>query len=63
MPWLQKMERQEIFEMYNHLAGLIASKKLHVPIEKTYPLEEIKKAVKHSATYNRSGKIILTPNG
>ena len=63
MPWLQKMERQEIFEMYNHLASLIASQKLHVPIEKTYPLEEIKKAVKHSATYNRSGKIILTPNG
>jgi len=63
MPWLQKMERQEIFEMYNHLASLIASKKLHVPIEKTYPLEEIKKAVKHAATYNRSGKIIITPNG
>ena len=63
MPWLQKMERQEIFEMYNHLASLIASQQLHVPIEKTYPLEEIKKAVKHSATYNRSGKIIITPNG
>ena len=63
MPWLQKMERQEIFEMYNHLASLIVSQQLHVPIEKTYPLEEIKKAVKHSATYNRSGKIILTPNG
>ena len=63
MPWLQTMDRQEIFKMYNHLASLIASKKLHVPIEKTYPLEEIKKAVKHSATYNRSGKIILTPNG
>ena len=63
MPWLQKIESQDIFEMYNHLASLIASQKLHVPIEKTYPLEEIKKAVKHAATYNRSGKIIITPNG
>ena len=63
MPWLQNMSRKEIFDMYNHLSNLIASNKLHVPIEKTYPLEEIKKAVKHSAAYNRSGKIILTPNG
>ena len=63
MPWLQTMSRKEIFDMYNHLSNLIASNKLHVPIEKTYPLEEIKKAVKHSAAYNRSGKIILTPNG
>ena len=63
MPWLQTMSKKEIFDMYNHLSNLIASNKLHVPIEKTYPLEEIKKAVKHSAAYNRSGKIILTPNG
>ena len=49
--------------MYNYLASLIESKKLYVPIEETYSLEEIKKAVKHSAAYNRSGKIIITPNG
>ena len=63
MPWLQKMNRKEIFDMYNYLASLIESKKLYVPIEETYSLEEIKKAVKHSAAYNRSGKIIITPNG
>ena len=63
MPWLQRMNRKEIFDMYNYLASLIESKKLYVPIEETYSLEEIKKAVKHSAAYNRSGKIIITPNG
>ena len=36
---------------------------VYVPIEKTYPLDQIKAAVKHSATYNRSGKIIIMPNG
>ena len=63
MPWLQGMNRNEIFDMYNYLAELISSKQLHVPVEKTYNLDQIKAAVKHSAAYNRSGKIILTPNG
>jgi hypothetical protein len=34
-----------------------------VPVEKTYPIEDIKKAVAHAAKYGRSGKIIVTPNG
>jgi mitochondrial enoyl-[acyl-carrier protein] reductase / trans-2-enoyl-CoA reductase len=61
-PWLQSMSRDEVFKMYNYLAELIAKKSLYVPIEKTYNLDDIKDAVKHSAEYNRSGKIILTPN-
>ena len=62
-PWLQKMKREEIFEMYHYLAEQISKNNLYVPIEKTYPLDQIKAAVKHSATYNRSGKIIIMPNG
>jgi len=62
-PWLQNMSRKEVFELYNFLATLISKKVLHVPIEKTYNLDDIKQAVEHSAGYNRSGKIILTPNG
>jgi len=61
-PWLQTMTREETFKMYNYLAELIAKKSLYVPIEKTYSLDDIKNAVKHSSEYNRSGKIILTPN-
>ena len=63
VPWLQNMSREKVFELYNHLAALIDKNILYVPIEKTYNLEEIRKAVAHSAGYNRSGKIILTPNG
>ncbi len=62
-PWLQKMERAEIFKMYHYLAELISKNSLHVPVEKTYNLDDIKMAVKHSSNYNRSGKIIITPNG
>ena len=63
MPWLQSMSKEEIFDMYNHLASMMVEKNLYVPIEKTYHLDEIKNAVKHSAAYKRSGKIIITPNG
>ena len=63
MPWRQSMKKEELVDMYNYLASLIASKKLYVPIEKTYSIDEIKAAVKHSAAYNRSGKIIILPNG
>jgi len=63
MPWRQSMKKEELVDMYNYLASLIASKKLYVPIEKTYSLDKIKVAVKHSAAYNRSGKIIILPNG
>ena len=63
MPWLMNMSREEVFELYNHLASLIDKKILYVPVEKTYKLEEVKNAVSHSAGYNRTGKIILTPNG
>ena len=62
-PWLQKMERAEIFKMYHYLAELISKNSLYVPVEKTYNLDDIKMAVKHASNYNRSGKIIITPNG
>ena len=42
MPWRQSMKKEELVDMYNYLASLIASKKLYVPIEKTYSLDEIK---------------------
>lgn len=63
MPWLQRMDKKEISDMYKYLANLMESKIIHVPVEKTYALEDIKDAVAHAATYGRSGKIIVTPNG
>ena len=63
MPWLQNMDKKEIIEMYSYLSSLIEKNIIHVPVEKTYPIEDIKKAVAHAAKYGRSGKIIVTPNG
>ena len=63
MPWLQNMDKKEIIEMYSYLSSLIEKNIIHVPVEKTYPIEDIKKAVAHAAKYGRNGKIIVTPNG
>jgi len=63
MPWLQNMKQQEIIDMYSYLSTLIEKGIIHVPVEKTYSLEDIKDAVSHAATFGRSGKIIVTPNG
>ena len=63
MPWLQNMEKKEIIEMYAYLSSLIEKDIIHVPVEKTYPIEDIKQAVAHAAKYGRNGKIIVTPNG
>jgi hypothetical protein len=39
-------------------AGLLTA-----PVERTYPIEEIKTAVAHAERAERTGKILVTPNG
>jgi hypothetical protein len=36
---------------------------LSVPVEKVYPIEEIKAAVAHAQQGERIGKVLVTPNG
>lgn len=43
-----------------HVAELIASGKLTVPIAATYPVEQIREAVKLQATRHAQGKIVVT---
>jgi len=62
-PWLENMSVDEVRELYDMLAARIADGTLDVPVEATYPLEEIGQAVAHAARYRRAGKILVTPNG
>ncbi len=50
-------------EVYGELAGLIAAGKLHANIEATYGIDDIKQAVTAAAAGERSGKVLLLPNG
>jgi NADPH:quinone reductase-like Zn-dependent oxidoreductase len=63
VPALQGMTPNEIRDLYGMLAGRIADGALRVPVEATYPIEEIGKAVARANAYRRAGKVLVTPNG
>jgi NADPH:quinone reductase-like Zn-dependent oxidoreductase len=53
------MERRRA--LVGEIAGLIATGKLHAPIQATYDVSEIKDAVATAASGGRSGKILIVP--
>lgn len=63
VPSLQRMAPAEIRSMYEMLAGRVAEGSLHVPVEATYPIEEIARAAAKANAYRRTGKVLVTPNG
>jgi NADPH:quinone reductase-like Zn-dependent oxidoreductase len=63
VPWLQKMPRAEIATLYGGLARRVGDGSLHVPIQATFPIEEIKQALALANGYRRTGKVLVTPNG
>ena len=63
VPWLQKMPRPDIATLYGGLAKHVADGALNVPIQATFPIEEIKQALALANGYRRAGKVLVTPNG
>jgi NADPH:quinone reductase-like Zn-dependent oxidoreductase len=63
MPWLRDMARQDVIALYDKLAARIADGSLRVPVQATFPIEEIKQAVALAHGYRRAGKVLVTPNG
>jgi NADPH:quinone reductase-like Zn-dependent oxidoreductase len=65
--WLAKVMRQrpfaELQAMYGELMSRLAEGGLHVEVEASYRLEDVKAALEHAAREARGGKILLTPNG
>jgi trans-2-enoyl-CoA reductase len=57
------MAPAEIRSMYDVLAARVADGSLHVPVEATYPIEEIARAAAKANAYRRNGKVLVTPNG
>jgi len=63
VPALQRMDPAEIRGMYDMLAARVADGSLHVPVEATYPIDEIAQAAAKANAYRRTGKVLVTPNG
>ncbi len=60
---LPTMKRPEAEALYLELADLVRNGTLHVPLEATYPLEDICAAARHANQGQRNGKILVLPNG
>ncbi len=54
---------EQIRTLYADLARQVLSGTLSAPVEKVYPIEEIKTALAHAQRGERSGKILVAPNG
>jgi NADPH:quinone reductase-like Zn-dependent oxidoreductase len=54
---------EQIRAIYAELGQQVAKGILSAPVETVYPIEEIKAAVAHAQQGERSGKILVAPNG
>jgi NADPH:quinone reductase-like Zn-dependent oxidoreductase len=60
---LAKRSLAEIRAIYADLGEQVRKGILSAPVEKIYPIEEIKRAVAHAQQGERAGKILVAPNG
>ena len=60
---LAKRSLSEVREIYADLGRQVLDGTLTAPVEKVYPIEDIKAALAHAQQGQRSGKILVTPNG
>jgi NADPH:quinone reductase-like Zn-dependent oxidoreductase len=57
--WYLETPPADIVALYHKLAERIADGTLHVDVEATYPLAEIRQAVAHAGRGGRSGKVLI----
>jgi NADPH:quinone reductase-like Zn-dependent oxidoreductase len=60
---LAKRSLEQIRAIYADLGKQVLEGTLSAPVEKVYPIEEIKAALAHAQRGERSGKILVAPNG
>lgn len=61
--WLQASSPEDHARVFGALTKLIAMGHLCSPVERVYQFEDIHAALSHAMRNNRSGKILLAPNG
>jgi trans-2-enoyl-CoA reductase len=60
---LAPRSRAQVREIYGELAAQVRAGLLTAPVERVYPIEEIRAAVAHAERGQRHGKILVAPNG
>ncbi|GAB3247519.1 zinc-binding dehydrogenase [Larkinella harenae] len=57
--WMRRVDSQTRQNVARNVMTLLISGKIQLPVETTYPLSEIQKAVEHSEQAGRRGKILV----
>jgi NADPH:quinone reductase-like Zn-dependent oxidoreductase len=57
--WMRRVDSQKRQNVARNVITLLVGGQIQVPVEATYPLSEIKKAVEHSEQPGRRGKILI----
>ncbi|WP_421828584.1 zinc-dependent alcohol dehydrogenase family protein [Larkinella sp.] len=57
--WMRRVDSQTRQTVARNVITLLVGGQIQVPVEATYPLSEIKKAVEHSEQAGRHGKILI----
>ena len=60
---LAPRSRAQVRAIYGELAEQVRAGLLTAPVERIYPIEEIRAAVAHAEQGGRRGKILVAPNG
>jgi len=58
---LSTIPKEEVHELRKRHMELVASGAVDIPVEATYPLDQIKDAVVHAQREGRTGKVVLLP--
>ncbi len=61
--WLTSAPLAEQQRVYAELTNLVLSGALNAPIDRVFPLDEISDALAHTVKGQRSGKVLIAPNG
>ncbi|EDY84069.1 oxidoreductase, zinc-binding dehydrogenase family [Verrucomicrobiia bacterium DG1235] len=59
--WYATAPRQEILTLHNEIFSFMENAKIKVDVAATYSLEDWPKALEHSSTAGKSGKVLFTP--
>lgn len=61
--WFEHASKEERMATYGALTKAVAMGTLHAPIDRVFSLEDISEAARYTWAGERSGKVLLAPNG
>lgn len=61
--WFERASKEERMAVYAALTKAVATGALHAPIDRVFALEDVSEAARYTMAGERTGKVLLAPNG